>query len=85
MSTEKEIKEVAAWLYDQNAQELSDGTIVALGHPDCEMVARCIIESADAKSDLHRSQLADKHEKDCQAIFKNCADYESGVLSPQTD
>lgn len=38
------VKQVADWLYDQNARELSDGTIVCFGRHDAHMIARLILD-----------------------------------------
>ncbi len=46
-----EIYGLAKWFYEQNATELSDGTVVALGWGECLMVARCIYEADDPWSD----------------------------------
>lgn len=54
-----EVYGLARWFYDQNATELSNGTIVALGWHDCLIVARLIHEADEPWADHPAAQFAE--------------------------
>ena len=54
-----EVYGLAKWFYNQNATELSDGTIVALGWDECLMVARLIHEADEPWTDHPAARFAE--------------------------
>lgn len=66
---EPEMFGLAKWFYEQNAKELTDGSIVALGWQDCLTIARTIYECDEPWTEHPAKQFAELLTKRLEAIL----------------
>ena len=69
LRAEPELFGLAKWFYEQNATELSDGSVVAFGWEDCLTIARCIYECDEPWSDHPAVRFAELLTKKLEAIL----------------